>query len=168
MSFKEIKPEEIKDNPFKLIGKDWMLVTAGNKDKCNTMTASWGAVGIMWGKPSVTCYIRQSRYTKEFLDREDHFTISIFDEEYRKALSLCGSVSGRDKDKIKEAGLTVCEAGESVAFEEARLIIVCKKEYAQYMGHENFINKENDERWYGDKDYHTMYIGSIEKVLVKE
>ena len=68
MSFKEIKPEEIKDNPFKLIGKDWMLVTAGNKDKCNTMTASWGAVGIMWGKPSVTCYIRQSRYTKEFLE----------------------------------------------------------------------------------------------------
>lgn len=168
MSFKEIKPEEIKDNPFKLIGKDWMLVTAGKKDSCNTMTASWGAVGIMWGKPSVTCYIRQSRYTKEFLDREDRFTLSVFDEEYRKALSLCGSVSGRDKDKIKEAGLTVCEAGESVAFEEARLIIVCKKEYAQYMGPENFINKENDERWYGDKDYHTMYIGSIEKVLVKE
>lgn len=168
MSFREIKPEEIKDNPFKLIGKDWMLVTAGNKDNCNTMTASWGAVGIMWGKPSVTCYVRQSRYTKEFLDREDYFTISVFGEEYRKALSLCGSVSGRDKDKIKEACLTVCETRESVAFEEARLIIVCKKEYAQYMGPENFTNRENDERWYGDKDYHTMYIGSVEKVLVKE
>lgn len=168
MSFREIKPEEIKDNPFKLIGKDWMLVTAGNKDNCNTMTASWGAVGIMWGKPSITCYVRQSRYTKEFLDREDYFTISVFGEEYRKALSLCGSVSGRDKDKIKEACLTVCETGESVAFEEARLIIVCKKEYAQYMGPENFTNRENDERWYGDKDYHTMYIGSVEKVLVKE
>lgn len=168
MSFREIKPEEIKDNPFKLIGKDWMLVTAGNKDNCNTMTASWGAVGIMWGKPSVTCYVRQSRYTKEFLDREDYFTISVFGEEYRKALSLCGSVSGRDKDKIKEACLTVCETGESVAFEEARLIIVCKKEYAQYMGPENFTNRENDERWYGDKDYHTMYIGAVEKVLVKE
>ncbi|MGI6080403.1 MAG: flavin reductase family protein [Candidatus Avilachnospira sp.] len=167
MSFREIKPEELNENVFKLIGKDWMLITAGSKDNCNTMTASWGAMGIMWGKPSVTCYIRQSRYTKEFVDREEYFTISVFDEEYRKALNLCGTVSGRDRDKIKEAGLTVCEAGSSVAFEEAKIIIVCKKEYAQFMGPENFTEKANDERWYEDKDYHTMYIGSIEKILIK-
>ena len=167
MSFREIKPEELKENVFKTIGKDWMLITAGSKENCNTMTASWGAMGIMWGKPSVTCYIRQSRYTKEFVDREDYFTISVFDEKYRKALNLLGTVSGRDRDKIKESGLTVCEAGESVAFEEARLVIVCKKEYAQYMAPENFVNKSNDERWYADKDYHTMYIGSVEKVFIR-
>ena len=106
MSFTEIKAEELKDNPFDLIGKQWMLITAGNEEKCNTMTASWGGVGIMWGKPTATAYIRDSRYTKEFVDREDYFTLAFFGEEHREALNLCGRVSGRDEDKIKEAGLT--------------------------------------------------------------
>ena len=84
MSFTEIKAEELKDNPFELIGKQWMLITAGNEEKCNTMTASWGGVGIMWGKPTATAYIRDSRYTKEFVDREDYFTLAFFGEEHRE------------------------------------------------------------------------------------
>ena len=90
MSFTEIKAEELKDNPFDLIGKQWMLITAGNEENCNTMTASWGGVGIMWGKPTATAYIRDSRYTKEFVDREDYFTLAFFGEEHREALNLCG------------------------------------------------------------------------------
>ena len=86
MSFTEIKAEELKDNPFDLIGKQWMLITAGNEEKCNTMTASWGAMGVMWGKNAVTVYIRPQRYTKEFVDAEDMYTLSFFKEEYRKAL----------------------------------------------------------------------------------
>ena len=168
MSFKEVKPEELNLNPFSAIGKEWMLITAGPADHCNTMTASWGAMGIMWGKPSVTAYIRQSRYTKEFVDREELFTISIFDEAFRPALNLCGTVSGRDRDKIREAGLTPFDAGGAAAFEEAKLIFVCRKEYHTFLSPDGFDVKENDSRWYADRDYHTMYIGAIEKVLMKE
>ena len=105
MSFREVKAEELTMNPFTKIGKEWLLITAGNEEKCNTMTASWGAMGVMWGKNAVTVYIRPQRYTKEFVDREDTFTISVLGEEYRKALNYCGKVSGKDADnKIKEAG----------------------------------------------------------------
>lgn len=167
MEWKEVKPEELEMNPFSAIGKEWMLVTAGTPEHCNTMTASWGGVGVMWGKPSVTAYIRQTRYTKEFLDQEGYFTVSFFDEHYREALNLCGTVSGRDRDKIKEAGLTPIGIDETVAFQEANIVFVCKKQYHQFMSPEGFDVKENDEKWYADRNYHTMYIGSIEKVLVK-
>ena len=79
MSFREIKPEELKENPFDLIGKQWMLITAGDETKCNTMTASWGGVGIMWGKPTATAYIRDSRFTKEFVDGSEYYTLSFFE-----------------------------------------------------------------------------------------
>ena len=104
MSFTEIKAEELKDNPFDLIGKQWMLITAGNEEKCNTMTASWGGVGIMWGKNIATAYIRPQRYTKKFMDETGMYTLSFLSEDYRKALNLCCSKSGRDCDKDKEAG----------------------------------------------------------------
>lgn len=168
MSFVEIKPEELKDNPFDLIGKQWMLITAGNEEKCNTMTASWGGLGILWNSPVATAYVRQTRYTKEFVDNSDYFTLTVFDEKYRDALMLCGTVSGRDRDKIKEAGLTPYAVDGTVGFEEAKMIIVCKKAYAQYMGPENFICKDIIDKCYGDNDFHTMYIGQITKVLVKE
>ena len=98
MGWKEIKPEELNVNPFTAIGKEWMLITAGDETHCNTMTASWGGMGVIWGRPSVTAYIRQTRYTKEFVDQGEYFTITFFDEAYRKALNLCGTVSGRDGD----------------------------------------------------------------------
>lgn len=168
MSFREVKAEAVKENPFELIASQWMLVTAGDEKKCNTMTASWGGVGIMWSKPTATAYIRESRYTKEFVDNAEYFTLSFFDEEYRKALNLCGTVSGRDCDKIKEAGLTPYYVNGTTAFEEAKMIFVCRKVYHQCMGPENFDEKENLDKWYADKDYHTMYLGEIVKVLVKE
>ena len=168
MAFKEVKAEELQFNPFTKIGKEWMLITAGTEEKCNTMTASWGGVGAIWGKDVVTAYIRPQRYTKEFVDANDTFTISFFPEEYRKALSLCGSVSGRDRDKITEAGLTTCFFEGTPAFEEASLVFVCKKLYHGDIFPENFDEPQNDEKWYPEKDYHTMYIGEILKVLVKE
>lgn len=168
MSFREVKAEAVKGNPFHLIASDWMLVTAGDEKKCNTMTASWGGVGIMWSKPTATAYIRDSRYTKEFVDNAEYFTLSFFGEEYRKALNLCGTVSGRDCDKIKEAGLTPYYIDGTTAFEEANMIFVCKKVYHQYMGPENFDQKSNIDKWYSDGDFHTMYLGEIMKVLVKK
>lgn len=127
-TFKEINPKEIVESPFKLIGDDWALVTAGDREKFNTMTISWGGVGIMWGKPVVFTFIRPQRYTFAFMENGDRYTMSFFDEKYRDALKFCGSKSGRDYNKVKETGLTPAftENG-SVYFEEAKLVLECKK-----------------------------------------
>lgn len=168
MSFKEVSIEELSFNPFTKIGKEWMLITAGDENKHNTMTASWGGVGVMWGKNVVTAYIRPQRYTKEFVDNNERFTISFYDESYRKVLNICGTKSGRDCDKEAEAGLTPYYVDGTAAFEEANLIFVCRKQYHQEMVPGCFDVKENDEKWYPGKDYHIMYIAEIEKVLVRE
>ena len=96
MAFKEIAIDELSFNPFDKIAKQWMLITAGNKEGSNTMTASWGGLGIMWGKKVATAYIRPQRYTKEFVDRAEIFTLSFLPETERKALNICGSISGRE------------------------------------------------------------------------
>lgn len=153
MSFREIKPEELKENPFDLIGKQWMLITAGDETKCNTMTASWGGVGIMWGKPTATAYIRDSRFTKEFVDGSEYYTLSFFEETYRPALSLCGRVSGRDTDKMKDAGLTPYYIDGTSAIAEARLIFVCRKVFHQRMGEENFDDRKNLEKMVSGSRY---------------
>lgn len=168
MGFKEVSVEELEFNPFTKIGKEWMLVTAGDEEKHNTMTASWGGVGVMWGKNVVSVYIRPQRYTKEFVDANDTFTLSFYDETYKKVLGICGSKSGRDCDKEKEAGLTPYYVDGTTAFEEANMILVCRKQYHQDMAPEHFDVKANDEKWYPDHDYHTMYMAEIVKVLVKE
>ncbi|MCC0639114.1 MULTISPECIES: flavin reductase [unclassified Clostridioides] len=168
MGFKEVKIEELQFNPFTKIGKEWLLITAGNSDKFNTMTASWGGVGVYWSKNVVTTYIRPQRYTKEFVDNNDTFTIAFFDEKYREALNICGTISGRDTNKVEKAGLTPYFIDDTVAFEEANMIMVCKKLYHDTMPPENFDAKENDEKWYPKKDYHTMYISEVVKVLIKE
>lgn len=168
MPFKAITPEEISENIFKLIGKDWALVTAGNKEKSNPMTISWGGAGIMWGKPVAFTFIRPQRYTMEFLEREDSYTMSFFEEDYRKALSFCGSKSGRDYDKIKETGLTTTFTDDGVPyFEEAKLVLVCKKMYAQNLTEESVIDKDAVDKWYNN-DYHKMFISEITEVLIKE
>lgn len=168
MSFKEVKAEELTMNPFTKIGKEWLLITAGNEEKCNTMTASWGAMGVMWGKNAVTVYIRPQRYTKEFVDKEDTFTISVLSQQYRKALNYCGTVSGKGMDKIKEAGLTPCYVEGTAGIAEAEMIMVCRKMYHDNIKPECFDETANDGRWYPEKDYHTMYIAEVIKVLVKE
>lgn len=168
MAWKETDISELQFNPFEKISRQWMLVTADNEDRANTMTASWGGVGIMWGKPVVTVYIRPQRYTKEYIDKSDYFTLSFLPEEYRKALNVCGTVSGRSvEDKWKEAGLHSVKIDKTTAVEEAQEIYVCRKLYAQEMIPECFIDEECDTKWYPQKDYHTMYIAEIVKVLKK-
>jgi len=165
--FRSIDPKSLTDNVFSLIGDKWMLITAGKEDACNTMTASWGGLGVIWGVPAATCYIRPQRYTKEFVDREEYFTLTFFGEEWRKALALCGSKSGRDIDKVKECGFTVKTAACGAPyFEEAELVLVCRKRFAQDMD-PACIADEVKEKWYPEKDYHAMYIGEIVEVLAK-
>ena len=104
--FREISAKEITENIFKLIGDDWALVTGGTKENFNTMTISWGGAGIMWGKPCAFTFIRPQRYTFEFMENSEYYTMSFFDEKYRDALKFCGSKSGRDYNKAKETGFT--------------------------------------------------------------
>lgn len=168
MAFKEIAIEDLQLNPFQKISRQWMLITAGDELESNTMTASWGGLGIMWGKNVATAYIRPQRYTKEFVDNNDLFTLSFLPEEKREALNICGRVSGRDvEDKWAEAGLHPYYVDGTTAVEEAEMVLVCKKLYAQEMYPECFIETECDTKWYPQADYHTMYIAEIVKVLVK-
>ena len=160
--------KSLDQNVFSLIGEQWMLITAGTAERCNTMTASWGGLGVLWGKPVATVYIRPQRYTLEFVEREEKFTLAFFGEAYRKALALCGSKSGRDMDKVKECGFTVATAEGAPYFKEADLVLVCKKAYWQDMDPTHFLDGEIDGKWYPEKDYHRIFIGEIETVLKKK
>lgn len=167
MSVKEIKPEEFNENVFHVIGKEWLLITAEADGKSNGMTASWGGLGILWGKPVAYIFIRPTRYTKEFVDKAERLTLSVFREDRRKMMSYFGTVSGREEDKIAKAGLTVCHENGMTYFDEARVTMFCRKLYVQEMKPECFIDKTCDEKWYSN-DYHTMYVVEIEKILVED
>ena len=132
------------------------------------MPVSWGAMGFMWGKPSVTVYIRPQRYTKEFVDTRDTFTLSFYPAEKKDALSYLGKVSGRDEDKVKKVGFTPAFTNGNAYFEEAELVLVCRKMSRTPLRPEQFLDETVDGRWYPDKDYHEMYIAEVIDVLVKE
>ena len=165
--FQIIKPEQLTENTFQLIGSDWMLVTAQNKDKVNTMTASWGGLGIMWGKPVAYVVIRPQRYTKEFIDAANGFTLTFFPEGYKKVLGYLGSVSGRDEDKIAKAGLTIVSDGNYPYFEEGNLVFKVKKLFNQRYSEDSFLDQSIIEKMYPEKDFHTLYICEIEEILKK-
>lgn len=162
---------EFRENPFELLDKDWMLVTAGKKEDFNTMTVSWGGLGFIWGKPVVFAVVRHSRYTFEFMEKQDFFTCQALKEGYRKALSICGNKSGRDINKVEEAGLTpvALTVVEAVTFEEARLTLVCRKLFSQDLAEKSFIDKAVFTANYPDsQDIHRLYVGAIEYQHVAE
>ncbi len=166
-NFKEITAVQLQGNPFYMIGQDWMLITAQKEDKVNTMTAAWGGLGIMWGKNVAFTVIRPQRYTKEFIDSADTFSLSFYDEGFRKILSYFGSVSGRDEDKVLKSGLTVAHDNDTPYFKEAKTVLLCKKLFAQPYMEKSFIDTAILGACYPDKDYHTLYISEITKILVK-
>lgn len=167
-NFKEIRPEDFNYSPFKLIGKDWMLITAEKDGKANTMTASWGGLGVMWNKNVAYVVIRPQRYTKEFVDSADSFSLTFFNNSFKEILSYLGTKSGRDEDKIKKSNLTLIHDNNIPYFEEANIAIFCKKLFAQEYNPESFIDKEINKQCYPNSDHHTLYIGEITKILVKE
>lgn len=166
MSFREISAKQLKENPVSMFDDRWALITAGNSEKCNTMTASWGALGELWNNDVCFVFIRQSRYTKEFVDGAERFTVSILPEEYRSALAFCGKESGRSFDKFRESGLTPFFVDGTAAVAEADTVLVCKKLSATEILPDSFIDP-CVAACYPTDDYHTMYVGKIEKVLVK-
>ena len=171
LGFEKLSGEQILSmdiNPFRGIGQDWMLVTAGDEKGWNTMTASWGFAGVMWGKNAIVTVIRPQRYTKEFMDKSEYFSVCFFGEEYKKALAFCGAHSGRDFDKAKETGLVPLFTDGSTIFEQASVAFVCKKLYAQAMKSEYFTDKSQIDAWYNDGGFHTEYIGEIVAAYVKK
>lgn len=175
--FNRILPDQITDNTFKLIGKDWMLVTAahdgdgteGGRDY-NTMTASWGGFGVLWNKPVAFVFIRPQRHTFLFTESNERMTLSFFSEDYRPALSYCGKFSGADGDKAKACGLTPLsdstDHGRAVWFAEARLVLKTRKLYEEDLK-ESAVLDDSVLKHYPSKDYHKMYICEIEEVLLR-
>ncbi|MBN1824369.1 MAG: flavin reductase family protein [Endomicrobiales bacterium] len=163
-----IPAEKVADNVFKLIDSDWMLITAGDIGSFNMMTASWGGLGVLWSKHVAFCFVRPTRHTYSFMEKNSVFTLSFFEEKYRDALNLCGTKSGRDIDKAKAAKLTPAKSPSgSVCFAEARMVIECKKIYFSDIDPKNFIDKSIDVN-YPKKDYHRMYVGEITNCLIKK
>ncbi|MBQ8610164.1 MAG: flavin reductase [Oscillospiraceae bacterium] len=169
---KEIDVSAVSINPMTAIAKQWMLITAGTEETgYNTMTASWGHLGSVWGHggglPTAAVYVRPQRYTKQFVDREPLFTLCFF-EGKKQALAYLGSHSGRDGDKVAAAGLTPAFGEGYTYFEEASLVLVCRKLYRAPLVEEGFLDKAIVEDCYPERDFHDLYIGEIVKVLVKE
>lgn len=165
--FIEITAERLNENAFNLIGEEWMLITAGTAENFNTMTASWGTMGILWNLPVAICFIRPQRYTFEFAESSDYYTLSFLEPGNRKILQYCGAHSGRDTDKIAEAGLIprISDLG-NVYFEQCRLMIECKKLYADRIREDAFKIPELIRKNYPKKDFHKFYIGEIVSCLV--
>lgn len=158
---------ELNCNPFTTIGRDWMLITAEKDGAINTMTASWGMMGVLWNKPVAQVFIRPQRYTKEFVDNNDRFTLSFFNGQ-KRALSVLGTKSGRDGDKIAEVGFHPIRVDGEPGFEEAWLTLVCQKLYTDSLKPERFLDPALDQENYPEQDYHTAYIAQILSAWVKK
>lgn len=167
--YKKIDPKFIDENLIKLISDDWMLVTAGNEEKFNTMTANWAGVGYLWNRPVAFVFIRPERYTYEFVEKQEYFSLTFFNEKYRNALNICGTKSGRDCNKVAEASLTPCFTKKGTpSFEEARLVIECKKLYAGMLSEASFLNRHIFDTVYGQKgNIHKLYIVEMTDVWLK-
>ena len=164
-----VNVKHLTDNVFKLLDNDWMLITAGTIDSYNTMTASWGSFGILWNKPIAICFIRPQRYTLEFINRADLFTLSFFSENYRDILNFCGGHTGRKVDKAEHTGLTpVSSENGSVYFSQARIVMECKKLYTDSLDPNSFLKSGLVNEIYPNHDFHHFFIGEIVNCYTSE
>ncbi len=165
-NFREIDLKSLSVAPFSLIGDSWMLISSGTEQKYNMMTASWGGLGVLWNKPVAFIFVRPQRYTFEFLENNDYFSLSFYDELYRDALTLCGTKSGRDINKTEVIKFTPIFNQKALYFEQANLVFICKKIYGQFIDPAMFIEKCLEKN-YNANDYHKIYIAEIVKGLEK-
>ncbi|HCA29909.1 MAG TPA: flavin reductase [Ruminococcaceae bacterium] len=165
--FIELDPLELRGNVFQQIGRDWTLISAGHKGNFNTMTASWGGMGVLWNVNVCFAFVRPSRYTYEFIEREKYFSLSFFGDGYRRALQFCGAHSGRDTDKMAGTGLTPIFDTQAPYYDECHASLICRKMYFQDINHANFLDPTIKAHYKKD-DYHRMYVGEIIKVLKGE
>lgn len=167
---KKTEVENLDRNAVEMIGHQWMLITAGTPEKFNTMTASWGGLGYVWNRPVAYVLVRPNRYTHGLIDEQGRFTLSFMGEEYRSALKICGTISGRDHDKMAEAGLRpwLTEAGQ-VAIADAEVVLECRVIYSDFLKDAHFKNRPEVDKWYGpDNPLHELYMAEITGAWVKE
>ena len=168
-TFQKIDPKELTDNPVSLFADNWFVISAGDSTKFNEMTVSWGNLGNVWEEPSITIYIRNTRFTYPFIDNGRYFVLNSFDEEYRDKVKFIGSHSGRDTDKVKETGLTpkFTELGNPY-FEEAKLVIECEKMYYDDIVRTQLFEKGQEMYSVESDETHRMFIGRIVNMWVKK
>lgn len=162
MRLKPVNARDLSVEALRLFTGRTPLLTAGDKTACNTMTIGWGGLGSLWQKPACTVYVRPSRHTFQFMESHDYFTVSVLPRDRKDILSLCGTKSGRDVDKIAVCGLTLCHgAGDAPFFDEAELVLVCRKLYAQDMRPECAVDTGAAAQFYTEGDWHRMYVGEV-------
>ncbi len=167
----KVEPNSLSDSAIDLIGKEWLLVSAAGKEGFNTMTASWGSLGYFFNMNVATIVIRPERYTYQFLEESSHFTLTILQPGYREAQTLLGKLSGRDCDKIAKSGLTSTTTPMgNPTFEQARIVLECRKIYGQDMDKESFVDQSIYEKWYGEGhgNLHKIYMGEIVNCWIAE
>ena len=173
MAFREIDPKDFDESIFDLFDRAWGLAMAGTSpEHCNAMTIGWGQIGQFWGKPASTVFIRESRFTKEFFDACETFSVAFLPDELRDKHKVFGTMSGRDVNKTELTGLTPIIVDGTPLYEESALVFICRKAYVNVVDHEHFVDQTAYKRYYEkgvDKDdFHTMYIAYVEKILRKE
>ena len=161
---KEIDIYQYHENVFKNVGKDYALLTSGTIDHFNTMTVGWATFGVVWGKNVVQCFVRPSRFTYQFMEKNEYFTLSFYDSTYKTQLAYLGSHSGKNEDKVKLVGFSPITIDDSITFQEARITFLCKKIYYQNLDDTKITNQIKD-RYYPRGDFHRFYIGEIIKVV---
>ena len=162
----EITADQITGNVIRMIGREWMLITAGKDNQFNMMTASWGGLGFLWGMPVSFCFVRPQRYTYEFMEKHTNYTLSFYGNDYRDALNICGTQSGHDIDKVMETGLTpITTDSGAVYFSEAKLVIESRKLYTHDFDEQRFLDTSIIGKAYSAMDYHRMYVGEITRCL---
>jgi flavin reductase (DIM6/NTAB) family NADH-FMN oxidoreductase RutF len=163
--FQIVDPHSVDESAFRIIGSEWMLLTAGNHDSFNSMTAAWGGFGTLWEQSVCFCFVRPVRYTYEFFEKSNVFSLCFFDEKYRSVLDFCGSHSGRSTDKVKATGITPVRGEKgTVYYDEARLVFLCEKIYYQDIIPAHFLDS-SIHKHYPKKDYHRMYVGRVIQAL---
>ncbi len=165
---KKISISELNNNVFELISKDWGVLTVQCGDKVNGMTVSWLQMGHLWNKNIVTVYVRPQRYTYQFINDEETFSLALFDEKYKKELSYLGTKSGSDFDKINNCKMTTSFVKNTPIINEAKLVFVCKKLYVHDLKDNEFVDDNVNHEAYPDKDYHRAFVGEIIEVLSNE
>ncbi len=168
---KKIEANQLPGNVIDMIGQDWLLIGAGNQDSNNAMTASWGTIGYMFNKPIATIVVRPTRYTAEFIDNSTHFTITVLEDGYRDALMTMGRVSGRECNKVEKAGLTQSFTPMgNPTFEQAKIVLECRKIFKQPMNDSSFIDRELVDKWYDQAHgaFHDIYMGEIVNCWIRE
>jgi len=172
MGFKKADIRSLSVNPYTIFNDGWALISARREKDWNSMTISWGSLGCLWNKPVLTAYVRQNRYTYEFTEASEYFAVSVFEPgQYRPELGVLGSKSGRDMDKMNYPGLSTVELEGQIAYNEAKMVFICRRLYGQVMEEGCFYDKELMDKVYGPREtrsFHKVYPGEIVAVYVRD